>query len=70
MNPILNTIPLKGINMKSNFIQNYERELVESAVKSAVKSAEEKTKQEIAEKMKKENYSPREIQKITGVTII
>lgn len=54
--------PINVIKMKSNFIQNYEKELVESA--------EEKTKQEIAEKMKKENYSAHEIQKITGVTII
>ena len=61
------------IKMQSNFIQNYEKQLVESALESAVKSAvastEKKVRQEVAHKMKKENYPPREILKITGVDI-
>ena len=50
------------MKMKSNFIQNYEKELIESA--------EEKTKQKIAKKMKKNNYSAKEIFNITGVNIL
>ena len=64
--------------MRSNFIQNYEKELVESAVKSAVESAvksavestKKNTQKAIAERMKKEKYSPSEILKITGVNIL
>lgn len=50
------------IKMKSNFIQNYEKKLVESAI--------DKRNKEIAEQMKKENYSAKEILKLTGVNIL
>lgn len=52
--------------MKSKFIQNYERNLVESAVESALNNRD----QEIAEKMKKMNYPPSDILKITGINIL
>lgn len=48
-------------NNLNNFLQNYEKKLVESALC--------KRNREIAEKMKKGNYPPKEILKMTGVDI-
>ena len=62
------------IKMRSNFIQNYEKELVESAVEAAMESvveaANKDVTEQIAERMRKEKYPPSEILKITGVNIL
>ena len=52
--------------MKSNFIQEYERNLVETAVKEA----RSKQKLEFAQWMMSKDYSREEILDVTGVDIL
>ena len=52
--------------MKSNFIQEYERNLVESAFESG----REENSLEIARKMKEKNFTRDVILDITGVDIL
>lgn len=54
------------IKMKSNFIQNYEKKLVETAVETALN----KKDKELAEKMKKMNYPASDILTLTGINIL
>lgn len=54
------------IKMKSNFIRNLEKDLVESAVNST----EIRTKNEIVKNMLNENLSRETILKVTGVDVL
>ena len=75
VNALIDDLKLKDelldvIKMKSNFIQEYERNLVESAAESAFESGREENSLEIARKMKEKNFTRDVILDITGVDIL